>query len=247
MTPSPPAGPAGVAGTRGHAWDRGAVFWNAYYAVVLAVTLAIVQTDTGASAAAKVVGSLALLAMGCWYVAYGRGILATGQCFLAPSSVRRAVAFVVAFNAIPVAVPALVVTGASRGQVLTDAVGVAALSIAFSVVFGSWISGIINESKDRAALIEQLEATQAELAAVNREAGVLAERQRLASEIHDTIAQGFTSIVMLIQAAEPEIGRGRGCRTPLPGHCGQDRAGEPGRGQGAGRRADPGAPGIGQP
>lgn len=35
-----------------------------------------------------------------------------------------------------------------------------------------------------------------------REAGVLRERERLAREIHDTLAQGFTSIVMNVQAAE---------------------------------------------
>ena len=35
-----------------------------------------------------------------------------------------------------------------------------------------------------------------------RQIGVLAERQRLAHEIHDTLAQGFTSIVMHLEAAE---------------------------------------------
>ncbi|MBV9452537.1 MAG: sensor histidine kinase [Rubrobacter sp.] len=35
-----------------------------------------------------------------------------------------------------------------------------------------------------------------------RQAGVLRERQRLAHEIHDTLAQGFTSIVMSVQIAE---------------------------------------------
>jgi signal transduction histidine kinase len=35
-----------------------------------------------------------------------------------------------------------------------------------------------------------------------RQTGVLAERQRLAHEIHDTLAQGFTSIVMHLEAAE---------------------------------------------
>ena len=35
-----------------------------------------------------------------------------------------------------------------------------------------------------------------------RQAGVLRERQRLAHEIHDTLAQGFTSIVMGVQVAE---------------------------------------------
>ena len=64
---------------------------------------------------------------------------------------------------------------------------------------------IIGQSTERAELIAQLEQTRAELANVNREAGVLAERERLAGEIHDTIAQGFTSIVMLAQAAESMI------------------------------------------
>jgi Histidine kinase/Retinal pigment epithelial membrane protein len=32
-----------------------------------------------------------------------------------------------------------------------------------------------------------------------------AERERLAREIHDTLAQGFTSIVNLAQAVEPEL------------------------------------------
>jgi signal transduction histidine kinase len=44
-----------------------------------------------------------------------------------------------------------------------------------------------------------------------REAGILRERQRMAHEIHDTLAQGFTSIVMNLEAAEgvmrPDSGR----------------------------------------
>ncbi len=35
-----------------------------------------------------------------------------------------------------------------------------------------------------------------------REAGILRERQRMAHEIHDTLAQGFTSIVMNLEATE---------------------------------------------
>ncbi len=44
-----------------------------------------------------------------------------------------------------------------------------------------------------------------------RRAGVLEERQRLAREIHDTLAQGFTSIVLHLEAAEaalPDSGPG---------------------------------------
>ena len=42
----------------------------------------------------------------------------------------------------------------------------------------------------------------ADAAAQGRAAGILAERQRLAHEIHDTLAQGFTSIVTQLEAAE---------------------------------------------
>ena len=44
-------------------------------------------------------------------------------------------------------------------------------------------------------MIEELEATRSELAQAERQAGMLEERQRLAGEIHDTLAQDFTSIV----------------------------------------------------
>jgi signal transduction histidine kinase len=134
-------------------------------------------------------------------------LAACPQCFFASSSMRRAAAFVVAFNVAPPVVAAITMSGHERAQILPELAGVAALGIAFSIVFGGWISGIVNQSMERAQLIERLESAQADLAEANREAGVLAERQRLAGEIHDTIAQGFTSIVMLIQAAEPEIGR----------------------------------------
>ncbi|MFI6483621.1 sensor histidine kinase [Nonomuraea sp. NPDC050663] len=43
---------------------------------------------------------------------------------------------------------------------------------------------------------------QAQLLAQAREAGVLDERQRMAREIHDTLAQGLTGIIAQLQAAE---------------------------------------------
>ncbi len=76
------------------------------------------------------------------------------------------------------------------------------VSLAFSLMFGGWIHGIIEQSAKRAELIAELERTRAELAAERHEAGMLTERARLAAEIHDTLAQGFTSILMLTQAAE---------------------------------------------
>src|SRR5262249_40044880 len=60
-------------------------------------------------------------------------------------------------------------------------------------------------SRARADLIAELEAARAELSQVEHEAGAAAERERLANEIHDTLAQGFASIVMLSQAAANSI------------------------------------------
>lgn len=74
-----------------------------------------------------------------------------------------------------------------------------------AILLGVWITAIIGQSTRRRQLIEQLEATQAELAAAERRAGILEERQRLARDIHDTLAQGFTSIVMHLEAADQAL------------------------------------------
>ncbi|MFN8074802.1 MAG: sensor histidine kinase [Kineosporiaceae bacterium] len=76
-----------------------------------------------------------------------------------------------------------------------------AVSLGFSVLLGVWISRIVQQSVERGQLIAELEATRSALAAAHHEQGVMAERERIAREIHDTLAQGFTSIVMLAQAA----------------------------------------------
>ncbi|GAA4537102.1 sensor histidine kinase [Amycolatopsis samaneae] len=75
----------------------------------------------------------------------------------------------------------------------------------FSMLTGRYITGIIEESSARAELITRLETSQAEVARLSREAGTAAERERLAREIHDTLAQGFASIVALTQAIESEL------------------------------------------
>ncbi|MQA07447.1 MAG: sensor histidine kinase [Pseudonocardiaceae bacterium] len=50
--------------------------------------------------------------------------------------------------------------------------------------------------------LKENEGLHSQLVAQAREAGVLDERQRLAREIHDTLAQGFTGIVTQLEAAE---------------------------------------------
>ncbi|MFD9895788.1 sensor histidine kinase [Amycolatopsis sp. NPDC059027] len=78
----------------------------------------------------------------------------------------------------------------------------------------AWRADLQNEERKRtlAELAEanrRLEASLAEnaelqeqLLAQAREAGVVGERQRMAREIHDTLAQGLTGIITQLQAAE---------------------------------------------
>jgi signal transduction histidine kinase len=65
-----------------------------------------------------------------------------------------------------------------------------------------FINAIVNQSQKRQLLIDELEITRSALAVAERQAGIAHERQRLAHEIHDTLAQGFSSIVMHLEAAE---------------------------------------------
>lgn len=94
-------------------------------------------------------------------------------------------------------------------QAVADIVTSILLPMLFAFLLGAYISAIIAQSRQRASLIEELTRTQAELAAERHEAGVRAERARLSAEIHDTLAQGFTSILMLAQAARVGLGRDR--------------------------------------
>ncbi|MFI9008234.1 sensor histidine kinase [Actinosynnema sp. NPDC053489] len=55
---------------------------------------------------------------------------------------------------------------------------------------------------DLAAMVEENAGLHAQLLIQAHEAGVLDERQRLAREIHDTLAQGFAGIITQLQADE---------------------------------------------
>jgi signal transduction histidine kinase len=82
---------------------------------------------------------------------------------------------------------------------------VGAVVIGWAALLALWMRTIVRESTERKRLIEKLEAAQEELATVERQAGILEERQRMAWEIHDTLAQGFTSIVLQLEVAEQAL------------------------------------------
>lgn len=79
------------------------------------------------------------------------------------------------------------------------AAGGAVLSLVFAIGIGSWLSHWIKLARERAELIAELRATQESARNLEWLAGKQAERERLAREIHDTITQDLTGIVMATQ------------------------------------------------
>jgi signal transduction histidine kinase len=117
--------------------------------------------------------------------------------------VRRAVPAVIGISLTPLIV-ALLREG-FQAEVLTQLGPIFVVSAAISAWLGTWISRVVEQSRERARLIAELEASRAEVGRLSREAGAAAERARLAGEIHDTLAQGFTSIITLLQSADPGL------------------------------------------
>ncbi|PNI09180.1 sensor histidine kinase [Arthrobacter sp. AFG7.2] len=79
---------------------------------------------------------------------------------------------------------------------------------AFAVVTGLAYVALYREAENQRRAADELRRTRQELAASQHEAGVLAERERLAREIHDTLAQGLSSIVLLGRSAESSLAHG---------------------------------------
>jgi signal transduction histidine kinase len=76
---------------------------------------------------------------------------------------------------------------------------------ALAWVIALFVNAVAEQSERRREALDALEKTRAELAATARHTGMLEERQRLAREIHDTVAQGLTSVVTQLEAAEQAL------------------------------------------
>lgn len=91
------------------------------------------------------------------------------------------------------------------GDSALPAVGDMSVGLVFSVLMGFWMSRVFEQSRQRAQLIHDVESAREQLAVAHHNEGVTAERERLAREVHDTLAQGYTSIVVLAQTARAEL------------------------------------------
>lgn len=90
---------------------------------------------------------------------------------------------------------------------LVPALLITVLSLVFSLVFGTWISRIAEYGQERQRLLDELTAAQERLAAANRDQGITAERERMARELHDTLTQSLTGMVMTAERARTTANR----------------------------------------
>ncbi|MFD7644332.1 sensor histidine kinase [Kitasatospora sp. NPDC059795] len=109
---------------------------------------------------------------------------------------RWALPAVAGMTAAVIAAQATTPGGLTTAKVLGPLAGVV---VALLTAYG--YAALYRESRARQQLIDDLVRTRDELAASQREAGRLAERQRLAREIHDTLAQGLSGIVLMAREA----------------------------------------------
>lgn len=96
---------------------------------------------------------------------------------------------------------AAVATGYAIATSIGEALAVEGVSLAFSLAMGVWVSRIEERSEERRVLLDRLTAAQEQLAVLHRDAGALAERERLARDLHDTLTQSLAGVVMLAERA----------------------------------------------
>jgi signal transduction histidine kinase len=102
----------------------------------------------------------------------------------------------------------LLTTGGSLGRNEWLTALIAAVISAVGASFTVWLEvRNARETEKYVRLADELKAAQSVIASQQHAAGVFAERERMAGEIHDTLAQGFLAIVTQAQVAAAAIGR----------------------------------------
>jgi signal transduction histidine kinase len=88
----------------------------------------------------------------------------------------------------------------------TTIIVIQTLAISLGVLIGEKLASVSQQRKEAVtrleAALEENAGLHAQLLAQAREAGILDERQRMAREIHDTLAQGLTGIITQLEAVE---------------------------------------------
>lgn len=83
------------------------------------------------------------------------------------------------------------------------------LAVIFAASLGLWITSISEYGEERARLVTELTAAQGEIEALSRDRGAVEERERIARDIHDTLAQTLAGLVLLSERAGRQAREGR--------------------------------------
>ncbi|MBA8815382.1 signal transduction histidine kinase [Microbacterium halimionae] len=83
------------------------------------------------------------------------------------------------------------------------------LSVVFAIAMGLWITSITEYGAERARLVAELTEAQSAVAALNHDRGIAAERERIARDIHDTLAQTLAGLVLLSELSSRHIRDGK--------------------------------------
>jgi signal transduction histidine kinase len=209
-------------------------WWNVFFGIVAVGVTAAVLAETSTSFARRLVGAGSIVVITILYGLWGQRLVGldrvrAGLAFVAVMVLAFGVGtyaitsvsyllFAVSpaiFLVLPLrpAIPAVIVASLTPllvalpqdPRAILHLGPIFAVSAAIAVWLGVFINQVVDQSAERATLITELQDTRTENARLAHEAGVAAERERLAGEIHDTLAQGFTSIITLLQAADPAL------------------------------------------
>lgn len=86
---------------------------------------------------------------------------------------------------------------------------IAIFGLAFAIAFGLWIVSVVEYGRERARLVGELTNAQEEIAALGRERGAVLERERLARDVHDTLAQTLAGLTILSERAGRQLEEGQ--------------------------------------
>ncbi len=237
------------------ALDRGAAGEGARanpLAVVVACTLVSVPTLLFATLASRswrygpVVGSrggwafAAVTVVSVWGAALADRNAPLAQIYAIPElfialAYRRALAAAAVMNFGLVAVQAL--GGEPTPDNLSKWAVAAVATVVLTGLFGKPIDLLAETNMRNQELVEQLQARNAQIARLSHLEGTARERERIAREMHDTIAQGLASILALARAAAAEVAQAGGAGPSAMGVAQAGNAAASTNGAGANRQA----------
>ncbi|MCP1501518.1 signal transduction histidine kinase [Curtobacterium herbarum] len=188
-------------------WSPWSSRWPAYLMIAVLVVAYVAYGRRGYDEPRAAAGFLPLVLVAAVVLPAVAPSTAFVQCILFPlvwcqsERIRSGVLLTVAVGVLSAV--GLMVSGGPDALVST--LLIEGISVIGSCAMGGWISSVAALSEERRQLVEDLRAAQQSLADANRAAGIASERERLAREIHDTVAQNLAGIVMLTERARNDL------------------------------------------